>query len=181
MTVQSFLLQLKEYNQSDFGIDHVVMSMCRIVSCVVGRGCVLWPVHSLRKMLLAFALLHFVLQGQVCLLPQVILDLLLLHSSPLSWKGHLFLVLVLAGLVGLHRTVQLLQHYWLGHRLGILWYWMIYLGNEQRSFSMFLEPFDIIALEKELLPKWLMITEIIKKNSPAPGTWCGLLEKMYTI
>ena len=41
---------------------------------------------------------------------------------------------------------------------------MIYLGNEQRSFSMFLEPFDIIALEKELLPKWLMITEIIKKT-----------------
>jgi len=29
---------------------------------------------------------------------------------------------------------------------------------------MFLEPFDIIALEKELLPKWLMITEIIKKT-----------------
>ena len=29
---------------------------------------------------------------------------------------------------------------------------------------MFLEPFDIIALEKELLPKWLMITEIIKKK-----------------
>ena len=30
-----------------------------------------------------------------------------------------FLVLVLKGLVGLHRTIQLqlLQHYWLGHRL----------------------------------------------------------------
>ena len=26
-------------------------------------------------------------------------------------------MLVLEGLVGLHRTVQLLQHYWLGHRL----------------------------------------------------------------
>ena len=37
-------------------------------------------------------------------------------------KGHLFWVLVLKGLVGLHRTVQLqlLQHYWLGHRLGLL-------------------------------------------------------------
>ena len=35
-------------------------------------------------------------------------------------KVHLFRVLVLEGLVGLHRTVQLqlLQHYWLGHRLG---------------------------------------------------------------
>ena len=33
-------------------------------------------------------------------------------------KGHLFWVLVLKGLVGLHRTVQpqLLQCYWLGHK-----------------------------------------------------------------
>ena len=41
------------------------------------------------------------------LLLQVSLDFLLLHSSPLWWKGLLFLVLVLEGLVGFHRTVQL--------------------------------------------------------------------------
>ena len=29
------------------------MSMCRVFSSVVGRGCLLWPVHSLSKMLLA--------------------------------------------------------------------------------------------------------------------------------
>ena len=40
--------------------------MCRVISCVVGRGCLLWPVCSLGKILLAFALLHFVLQGQTC-------------------------------------------------------------------------------------------------------------------
>ena len=34
------------------------MSMCRIFSCVVGRGCLLWPMCSLGKTLLAFALLH---------------------------------------------------------------------------------------------------------------------------
>ena len=84
-----------------------MMSMCRVFSCVVGRGCLLWPVRSLGKTLLAFALLHSVFQGQICLLPQVFLDFLLLHSSPLYWKGHLFRVLVLKGLVGLHRTVQL--------------------------------------------------------------------------
>ena len=33
--------------------------------------------------LLDFALLHFVLQGQICLLLQVSLEFLLLHSSPL--------------------------------------------------------------------------------------------------
>ena len=26
--------------------------------------------------------------------------------------------------------LQLLQRYWLGHRLGLLWYWMVCLGNE---------------------------------------------------
>ena len=73
----------KEYNQSDFGVDHLVMSMCRVFSCVVGRGCLLWPVHSLGRTLLAFTLLHSVLQGQICLLLQVFPDFLLLHSSPL--------------------------------------------------------------------------------------------------
>ena len=77
--------------------------------------------------LLVFALLHSIFQGQICLLLQVFLDFLLLHSS-LFWvlvlKGlvDLFWVLVLKGLVGLHRTIQLqlIQHYWLGHRLGLL-------------------------------------------------------------
>ena len=48
----------KKYNQSDFSIDHLVSSMCRVFSDVVGRGCLLWPVHSLGKTLLAFVLLH---------------------------------------------------------------------------------------------------------------------------
>ena len=37
----------KEYNQSDFSVEHLVMSMCRVFSCVVWRGCLLWPVRSL--------------------------------------------------------------------------------------------------------------------------------------
>ena len=61
--------------------------MCRVFSCVVGRGCLLRPVGSLGKTLLAFVLLHFVLQGQICLLFQVFLDFLLLHSSPLMLGG----------------------------------------------------------------------------------------------
>ena len=41
---------------------------------------------------------------------------------PFNEKGIFFWVLVLVGLVGPHRTVQLqlLQHYWLGHRLELL-------------------------------------------------------------
>ena len=59
------------------------MSMDRVFSCVVRRECLLWPVGSLGKTLLGFALLHSVFQGQISLLPQVFLDFLLLHSSPL--------------------------------------------------------------------------------------------------
>ena len=33
--------QCKEDNQSDFCVDHLVMSMCRVFSCVAGRGCLL--------------------------------------------------------------------------------------------------------------------------------------------
>ena len=36
--------------------------MCRVFSCVVGSECLLWPVRSLGKTLLAFAMLHSVLQ-----------------------------------------------------------------------------------------------------------------------
>ena len=124
---------------SAFDVDHLVMSMCRVFSCVVGRGCLLWPVCSLGKSLLAFSLLHFVVQSQIFLLLQVSLDFILLHSRPLWWKGHLFWVLVLEGLVGLHRTIQfqLLQHYWLTYRLGLPWDWMGFLANEQRSFCQF--------------------------------------------
>ena len=59
------------------------MSMCSVFSCVVGRGCLLWPVNSHGKTLLAFDLLHFVLEGQICWLIQVFLNFLFLHSNPL--------------------------------------------------------------------------------------------------
>ena len=63
------------------------MSTCRVFSCVVGRGCFLWPVHSLGKTLLAFALLHSIFQGQICLLFQVFLEKAMApHSSTLAWK-----------------------------------------------------------------------------------------------
>ena len=83
-------------------------------------------------------------------------------QSPIM-KRHLFGVLVLKGLVGLHRTfqLQLLQHYWLGHRLGLLWYWMDCLGNKQRSFCRFWDCIqvlhfglysDITKLKSDLTP-----------------------------
>ena len=100
-------LSCQEYDQSDLNIDHLVFSMSRVVSCVIGKGCLCWLLCSLDKILLAFALLHFVLQGQTCLILQASLDFLFLHSNPLWWRGHLFLELVLESLGGLHRTIQL--------------------------------------------------------------------------
>ena len=105
--------------------------MCSIFSCVVGRGCLLWPVHSLGKILLAFALLNFVLQGQICLLLQVSLDFLLLHFIPLIKKTSLGSV---SSRRSFRSSFRFFQHYWLRHRLGLLWYWMVCLGNKQRSF-----------------------------------------------
>ena len=63
------------------------MSMCRVFSCVVERECLLWPVCSLGKTLFAFALLHSIFQGQICLLLQVFLDFLLFHYRGLECKS----------------------------------------------------------------------------------------------
>ena len=50
-----------------------------------------------------------------------------------------FLLLVIKVVVSLHRTsqLQLLWHQWLECRLGLLWCWIVYLGNKMRSFCHF--------------------------------------------
>ena len=77
------------------------MSVCKVIFCVVEKECLPWSVHFLGRILLAFALLPFVL-------PRPNLPV----TPGISWLStfafqHLFLVLVLEGLVDLHRTVQL--------------------------------------------------------------------------
>ena len=82
------------------------MFMCGVVLCCCKRVFDVTSVFSWQT-LLAFALLNFILQGQMCLLPQVSLDFLFLHSVPYD-ENDIFVcvcVLVLEGLVGLHRTV----------------------------------------------------------------------------
>ena len=115
------------------------MSMCSLLLCCWKRMFAMTSAFSWQNSV-SLALLHSVLQGQICLWLQVSLDFLLLHSSPLKWKGCLFWVLVLRGLVSLHRTVQLqlLQHYWSGHNFGLLWYWMVYL-EMNRDHSVIFE------------------------------------------
>ena len=110
------------------------MSMCRVFSCVVERRCLLWPVCSLGRTLLAFALLHSVLKAIFACYSRCFLTFYFCIPVPYNEKD-IFFGCYLKGLVGLHRTVQLqlLQRYWLGHRLGLLWYWMVCLGNRDHS------------------------------------------------
>ena len=101
---------LQRYNQSDFGIDHLVMSMYRVISCVIGRGCLLWPMDSLCKILLAFTLLHFVLKVNLACYSGYPLTSDFCIPVPYDEKNiffFFFLVLILEGLIHLHRTVQL--------------------------------------------------------------------------
>ena len=115
-----------------------MMSMCRVFCCVVGRGCLLWPVCFLCQTVTLCPALFCTPRPN---LPVTLgsLDFLLLHSSPLWWKRHLFWVLVLEGLVGVCRTIllQLPQHYWLGHRLVLLWYWVVCLGMNRDHSVIF--------------------------------------------
>ena len=48
-------------------------------------------------------------------------------------ENYIFFMLVLKGLVGLHRTgkLQLLWHQCLQHRLWLLWCWIVCFGNKQ--------------------------------------------------
>ena len=90
--------------------------------------------------------------------PRCFLTSLFCIPVPYNEKDIFCGVLVLKGLVGLHRTVQLqlLQHYWLGHRLGLLWYWMVYLGNKQRSFCCFWDRIQVWHFRLFCWPWWLL-------------------------
>ena len=65
------------------------MPMWSVVSYAVGRGCFLRSVHSLGKILLAFALLHFVLQGKICPWLQVSWFPTLARQSPIMKRTSL--------------------------------------------------------------------------------------------
>ena len=127
------------------------MSMCRVFSCVVGRGCLLWPVRSHGKTLLAFALLHSTFQGQICLLFRFNFSLQALEdrSPPLSGSKSTFPMLSIKLAKGhiwyyhfLTQSLQwlLLPNYWLiKHTLFL--FKMRVLKNTFSTLFFFLPPF----------------------------------------
>ena len=101
----------------------------------------------LAKLLLAFVLPHFVLPrpnlpfiSGISWLPTFA------FQSPIMKRISFLGVCSLKSLGGLHRTIQLqlLQCYLLGHRLWLLWYWMVCLGNGQRSFCYFWDYIQVL-------------------------------------
>ena len=145
----------KEYNQSNFAVGHLVMSTCRVFSCVLEEGicydqCVPWQ-NSISLCPASFCTPRPnlpVILG-ISWLPTFV------FQSPIM-KRTSFLGVSLKGLVGLHRIIQLqlLQHYWSGHRLGLLWYWMVCLGNEQRSFCCFWDCIQVLHFGLFCWPWW---------------------------
>ena len=69
--------------------------MCRVFSCVVGRGCLLWPVHFLGKTLLVFALCHSVSKAKFACYSRCFLTSYFFIPVPFSEKDIFFGVLVL--------------------------------------------------------------------------------------
>ena len=122
------------------------MSMCRVFFCVVGRGCLLWPVCSLGKTLLALPCFFLYSKAKFSCYSRYLLTFYFCIPVSYNEKDIFWGVLVLEGPGGLHRTIQLqlLQHYWSGHRLGLLWYWMVCPGNEQRSFCLFWDCIQVL-------------------------------------
>ena len=121
------------------------MSMCRVFSCVVGRGCFLWPVHSLGKTVSVWPASFCTPRSNLPVTPGVFSLPTFAFQSPIMKRTY-FLGVSLKVLVGFHRTIQrqLLQCYCFGHRLGLLWYWMACLGNEQRSFCGFWDCIQVL-------------------------------------
>ena len=132
------------------------MSMCRVFSCVVGRGCLLWLVHFLGKTLISLCPASFrIPRPNLPVTPGVSWLPTLAFQSPIM-KRTSFWGVSSKRSVGLHRTVHLLQRYWLEHRLGLLWYRMVCLGNEQRSFCHFWDCVQVLHFGLFCSPWWLL-------------------------
>ena len=86
---------------------------CVVFSCVVGRGCLLWPVCSLGKICLPLPCFIFYFKAKFACYSRYLLTCCFCIPVLYDERDIFGSVLVLEGLVGLHRTIQLqlLQHF----------------------------------------------------------------------
>ena len=123
----------------------MVMSTCRVFSCCWKRVFAMTGAFSWQNSISLCPASFCIPRPNLPVTPGVSWLPTFAFQSPIMKKTS-FWVLVLKGLVGLHRTIQLqlLQHYWLGHRRGSPWYWMACLGNEQRSSYHFWDCIQVL-------------------------------------
>ena len=114
---------------------------------LLGRGCLLWPVHSLCRTISLCPASFCTPRPNLPVTPGVSWLPTFSFQSPIM-KRTSFLGVSLEGSVGLHRAIQfqLFQHYWSGHGLGLPWHWMVCLGNEQRSFCHFWDCIQVLTM-----------------------------------
>ena len=142
----------------------LVLTICwcpYVETSLVGRGCLIYPVCSLgktislkkkKKKTLSLCPAPFCTPRKICLLPQVSLTSYFCIPFPHNEK-HIFFGYYFRRSCSFHQTIQLqlLQHYWLGHILGLLWYWMVCLGNGWVSSCCFLRLHPSTAFQTLLL------------------------------
>ena len=170
------------------------MSMCRVVSSVFGRRCLLWPVRSFVRTLLGICPTSFCTPRSNLPITAGISWLPTFASQSPILKSISFLMIVLEGLVCLHRAIQLqlLWHSWLGHKLGLLnslfWKWTeislsflrLHPSNSYQTLVGY-EGYSISS--KGFLPTIVYIMVIWIKFSQFPSIlvhwfqkcWCSLL------
>ena len=99
------------------------------------RGSLLWPVCSLEKTISLCPASFCTPRPNLPVTPGVSWLPTFAFQFPIMNRTY-FLGVSSRRSCGLHRTIQLLQHYW-SVMLGLPWYWMVCLVNEQRSFCCF--------------------------------------------
>ena len=157
-------LWLQKYNQSDFGVDHLVMSMCSLLLCCWKRVFAMTSAFSWQNSVSFWPALFCTPRPNLPVTPGISWLSTFAFQSPII-KRTSFLVVSSTRSCRFHRTVQiqLLQRYWLGHRLGLPWYWMVCLGNEQRSFCCFWDYIQVLHFGLFLLT--MMATPFLLRDS----------------
>ena len=135
------MLNCKEHNQSDFSSDHLVMSMCRVISWVIER---VFAVMSMLSWQNSVSLCP----APFCI-PRPNLSVIMGTSwlPPFVFKSPVMKMTPFFFFFGvnsrrwcrfsLNWSTSVSLHQRLGHRLQLLWMRMVCLGNESRSFSHF--------------------------------------------
>ena len=114
-------------------ISILTISWCPCIdfSFVVGRVCLLGPVHSLGKILLAFALLRFYSKAKYACYSRYLLTSYHCIPVPCDVKDIFFGVSSRKSCKSTdNHSTPASPALVVGARLGLLWYWMVCLGNE---------------------------------------------------